>query len=202
MANTFPNSSWYLKYHHSEAWAFIDRLFTAEECARIKALAAALPVETATIGSVGQDQKLTPEIRKNSLSWINSNDPDTAWIYQRLTSAVNTVNTQFWNYDLDYIEILQYTIYNEYDDHYQGHIDMMLTGLHQRKLSFSLQLDAEDAYEGCDLEISNGGQQWIQTKRTQGTFIAFPSWLVHRVTALTSGSRHSLVGWVCGPRFR
>jgi PKHD-type hydroxylase len=136
------------------------------------------------------------------VSWMNSNDPEAAWIYRKLTDAVNTVNKQFWEYDLDYIETLQYTIYDEHDDHYNGHIDMMLTGLHMRKLSFSLQLDDPDTYEGCDLEMSSGGQTWVPTKRTQGTFIAFPSWLMHRVTPLTSGSRRSIVGWVCGPKFK
>ena len=202
MTQTFPNNSWYLKYHHCEAWAFVDNLFTAEECKKIKTLAAKLTVIPASVGSDKTDIGLNLEMRKNTLSWLNSNDPEAAWIYQKLTGAVNTVNAQFWEYNLDYIESLQYTIYNEYLDHYHGHIDMMLTGLHQRKLSFSLQLDDPNTYEGCDLEMSNGGQTWVPTKRKQGTFIAFPSWLTHRVTPLISGSRHSLVGWVCGPKFK
>jgi PKHD-type hydroxylase len=204
MTQTFPNSSWYLKRHHSESWGFIDNLFTAEECEKVKALAASLTVEKATVGSVieSSSQTLNLEIRKNTLSWLNSNDPEAAWIYQRLTDAVNTINAQFWEYRLDYIEVLQYTIYNQLDDHYQGHVDMMLSGLHHRKLSFSLQLDDPATYEGCDLEMSDGSETWISTIRKQGTFIAFPSWLRHRVTPLTAGSRHSVVGWVCGPKFK
>jgi PKHD-type hydroxylase len=205
MTNPLPNGSWYLKYHHSEAWAFVDNLFTAEECDQIKALAAVLPVQEAKVGKdkqAGDGGELDLVLRKNTVSWMNSHDPEAAWIYRKLTDAVNTVNKQFWEYELDYIETLQYTIYDEHDDHYHGHIDMMLTGLHMRKLSFSLQLDDEDSYEGCDLEMSSGGQTWVPTKRKQGTFIAFPSWLMHRVTPLTSGTRHSMVGWVCGPKFK
>jgi PKHD-type hydroxylase len=205
MINPAPNGSWYLKYHHSEAWAFVDNLFTAEECDRIKALAAELPVQEAKVGKdkeAGDGGELDLILRKNTVSWMNSSDPEAAWIYRKLTDAVNTVNKQFWEYELDYIETLQYTIYDEHDDHYNGHIDMMLTGLHMRKLSFSLQLDDPETYTGCDLEMSSGGQTWVPTKRTQGTFIAFPSWLMHRVTPLTSGSRHSIVGWVCGPKFK
>jgi len=204
MTQTFPNSSWYLKRHHSESWGFIDNLFTAEECEKVKALAASLTVEKATVGSVIESgsQTLNLEIRKNTLSWLNSNDPEAAWIYQRLTDAVNTINAQFWEYRLDYIEVLQYTIYNQLDDHYHGHVDMMLSGLHHRKLSFSLQLDDPATYEGCDLETSDGSETWISTIRKQGTFIAFPSWLRHRVTPLRSGTRHSVVGWVCGPKFK
>jgi PKHD-type hydroxylase len=202
MTSTFPNNSWYLKYHHNEAWGFIDTLFTVEECKKIKALAAALPVVTATVGNKQPELRSNLELRKNTLSWLNSNHPEAAWIYQRLTDAVNTINAQFWEYKLDYIETLQYTIYNDLDDHYHGHIDMMLSGLHQRKLSFSLQLDDPATYEGCDLEMSDGGQTWVPTNRKQGSFIAFPSWLMHRVTPLTAGTRHSVVGWVCGPKFK
>jgi PKHD-type hydroxylase len=205
MTNPLPNGSWYLKYHHSEAWAFVDNLFTAEECDQIKTLAAGLPVQEAKVGKdkqAGDGGELDLVLRKNTVSWMNSHDPEAAWIYRKLTDAVNTVNKQFWEYELDYIETLQYTIYDEHDDHYHGHIDMMLTGLHMRKLSFSLQLDDEDSYEGCDLEMSSGGQTWVSTKRKQGTFIAFPSWLMHRVTPLTAGTRHSMVGWVCGPKFK
>ena len=204
MTNTFPNGSWYLKYHHSEAWGFIDNLFSIDECQQIKDIAAKLTVERATVGSAKEDltNEIDLELRTNSVSWMNSNDPESAWIYRKLTDAVNTVNAQFWEYNLDYIETLQYTIYNQHNDHYHGHIDMMLSGLHMRKLSFSLQLDDPDSYEGCDLEMSSGGQKWVPTKRKQGSFIAFPSWLMHRVTPLTSGSRHSVVGWVCGPKFK
>jgi hypothetical protein len=150
MTNPVPNGSWYLKYHHSEAWAFVDNLFTAEECDQIKALAAGLPVQEAKVGKdkqAGDGGELDLVLRKNTVSWMNSSDPEAAWIYRKLTDAVNTVNKQFWEYELDYIETLQYTIYDEYDDHYHGHIDMMLTGLHMRKLSFSLQLDDENSYE-------------------------------------------------------
>jgi hypothetical protein len=109
-------------------------------------------------------QTLNLEIRKNTLSWLNSNDPEAAWIYQRLTDAVNTINAQFWEYRLDYIEVLQYTIYNQLDDHYHGHVDMMLSGLHHRKLSFSLQLDDPATYEGCDLETETGYIHFIDRR--------------------------------------
>jgi PKHD-type hydroxylase len=36
----------------------------------------------------------------------------------------------------------------------------------------------------------------------KGTVIAFPSFIPHRVTELTSGVRKSLVGWIEGPKFR
>jgi PKHD-type hydroxylase len=38
--------------------------------------------------------------------------------------------------------------------------------------------------------------------RARGTLVAFPSYLLHRVTPITSGTRKSLVAWVSGPVFR
>jgi len=203
MTNPLPSAAWYLKYHHNESWAFIDNLFTAQECEQIKKIGTSLVAQPAQVGAALPGAGgIDLELRKNTLAWIDSSNAQTAWIYQRLTDAVNTVNKQFWEYKLDYIEALQYTIYQEPNDHYHGHIDMMLSGLHLRKLSFSLQLSDPDSYRGCDLEMNSGGETWAETKRTQGTFIAFPSWLMHRVTPLTEGTRHSLVGWVCGPKFQ
>ena len=35
-----------------------------------------------------------------------------------------------------------------------------------------------------------------------GTVIAFPSYVLHRVTPIESGTRKALVIWVAGPEFR
>ena len=36
----------------------------------------------------------------------------------------------------------------------------------------------------------------------RGTVVAFPSFLYHRVTPVTSGLRKALVAWIAGPRLR
>ena len=41
-----------------------------------------------------------------------------------------------------------------------------------------------------------------QEAREQGSIIIFPSFVYHRVTPVTHGRRHSLVGWIAGPTFR
>ncbi len=70
-----------------------------------------------------------------------------------------------------------------------------------RKLSLSLQLSDPARYQGCDLELSYGdGVQ--QAPRSRGTVIAFPSYVLHRVTPIASGTRKSLVIWASGPDFR
>jgi predicted 2-oxoglutarate/Fe(II)-dependent dioxygenase YbiX len=56
-------------------------------------------------------------------------------------------------------------------------------------------------YEGGDLELMYGNQPQTMDK-ARGAFIAFPSFLLHRVTPVTRGTRWSLVAWILGPRWR
>ena len=38
--------------------------------------------------------------------------------------------------------------------------------------------------------------------KAQGSVLVFPSYLVHRVSEITKGTRRSLVNWIEGPRWR
>ena len=70
-----------------------------------------------------------------------------------------------------------------------------------RKFSLVLQLTDPADYEGGNLQIMVGREP--QTVRKQrGLIAAFPSYTVHQVTPVVSGSRQSLVAWVTGPAFK
>ena len=113
------------------------------------------------------------------------------------------LNTDIFRYDLYGLEkALQYTVYEGSEGgHYDWHVD---TGPHNpepRKISLSLQLSDPADYEGGRLVIEAGdGAYAAETRR--GTIIAFPSYVLHRVTPTESGVRKSLVIWVAGPEFR
>jgi PKHD-type hydroxylase len=70
-----------------------------------------------------------------------------------------------------------------------------------RKLSLSIQLSDGAGYQGCELEVRAGNQVDIAPK-TRGAVVAFPSYVLHRVTPITSGVRKSLVVWAVGPEFK
>jgi PKHD-type hydroxylase len=38
--------------------------------------------------------------------------------------------------------------------------------------------------------------------KKQGTVIVFPSYVLHEVTPITQGTRHSLVAWLAGDPFK
>ena len=48
----------------------------------------------------------------------------------------------------------------------------------------------------------NPGGGIVSVPKVLGTLCFFPSFLLHRVTPLTSGVRKSLVTWISGANFR
>jgi PKHD-type hydroxylase len=70
-----------------------------------------------------------------------------------------------------------------------------------RKLSIVVQLSDPNTYTGCDLILKNGNANYY-FNRTRGNAIFFPSFYLHKVTPLTSGTRYSLVIWIEGDSFQ
>jgi PKHD-type hydroxylase len=113
------------------------------------------------------------------------------------------LNAQTFQYDLrGFSDNFQYAVYHgNSGGHYDWHIDMIPLARGDRKLSISLQLSDPSHYEGCDLQFIAG--DGVQTApRDRGTLIVFPSYIMHRVTPATAGTRKSLVVWAAGPKFR
>jgi PKHD-type hydroxylase len=79
-------------------------------------------------------------------------------------------------------------------------MDKMYNGA-TRKLSLVVQLTDPEEYEGCELKINAGGEPNIMRK-DQGTVFAFPSYILHQVTPITKGTRHTLVCWIAGKNFK
>lgn len=175
-------------------------VFTSQECDDIIRIAQELfPKEAAILES----RQVETAIRKGHVSWLKPDVEATHWIYKKLTDAVLAVNQGNWRFELEAIEDLQFTIYDEPLDNYDSHIDMLMaTGVQTpRKLSFSVQLTEDTDYKGCDLELYAGPKAFL-APRVKGSVTFFPSILLHKVTPITEGKRYSLVGWVIGPRFR
>ena len=71
-----------------------------------------------------------------------------------------------------------------------------------RKLSLILNLTEQGKdYEGGNFNLNVGMEEepeYVPIPR--GRVIAFPSWMIHRVTPVTQGARRSIVVWVTGPK--
>lgn len=78
---------------------------------------------------------------------------------------------------------------------YGTHVDDALMQGIRTDLSFTLFLDEPDAYEGGDLVIeSSAGENPV--KGPAGSVFLYPSTTLHRVEAVTSGTRRVAVGWL------
>jgi PKHD-type hydroxylase len=86
-------------------------------------------------------------------------------------------------------------------DHYDWHVDIGRGKTASRKLGFTVQLSASAEYEGGDLEF-HGIPSDREAFRRKGLLLVFPAFWLHRVTPITKGTRHVIVGWVHGPSFR
>ena len=140
-----------------------------------------------------------PQYRSSSIVWL-ANTPANRWVYDKVAMFVREANKQCFGFELTgFGEDAQVSTYHP-GDHYDWHVDV---GRQQpwRKVSVSIQLSADDAYSGGDLELQYGRVP-KKMPREQGTVVVFPSFLLHRITPVTSGTRQSLVVWVSGVPFR
>ena len=157
--------------------------------------------QTGNINGGPCNPKLDTQVRSSKVAW-GYNDSEHEWVFEKLSHAVGNLNIQNYDFNLSgFQEPLQFTNYLSEDkgkyDWYQvcGGAGLV------RKLSLILQLSDPESYSGGDIEIMTGSQSYKLEKK-RGLIIVFPSWVLHRVTSVTQGSRQSLVSWISGPRFR
>jgi len=177
----------------------LPNAFTPEELDAIERMGDGLAAGKATIATRPAEDQYA-DIRVTQTAWIQQSAA-THWLYERMTGLIQSFNVRFFEFELiGFSDPFQYTIYQSHEGgHYDWHVDQGVTA--PRKLSLTLQLTDPGTYEGCDLQmqISNRTET---APRERGTLIAFPSWVLHRVTPITSGTRKSMVVWAAGPKFR
>jgi len=178
---------------------YFTNAFTPEEIVKIIEIGESQVKQPGTTVS-NELESTVNDYRVSEISWINDN-PETKWIYDKLALNAKIANKEMWNFDLwGYYDSLQYTKYYGNGGHYDWHADLGAS-ISNRKLSCVLQLSTPEEYEGGDLEMNPGGGI-VSVPKGLGTLCFFPSFLLHRVTPLTSGVRKSLVTWISGANFR
>src|SRR5688572_6179456 len=141
------------------------------------------------------------QIRRSQVVMLG-NERKYDWLYERIWAAAQECNRLFFCVDIRGVEAnLQLGRYDSSDrGFYDWHTDF--AGIRPlRKLSISIQLSRAEDYDGGDLELMYGSQPQ-KLDKARGAFIAFPSFLLHRVTPVTRGTRWSLVAWIVGTRWR
>jgi PKHD-type hydroxylase len=169
-----------------------ERVFTTQQCARIRELGAAERLWR------GRSSSEEDEYRVCTTSWLEETAA-TAFVFARLREVVRSVNGLYGLDAVGFGEPLHYLCY-EPGGHFDWHTDLGIGPMSTRKISISVQLSDEADYGGGDLEFCPHGV--VDRFRGIGNAIAFPSYIAHRVAPVTSGTRHALVAWIHGPRFR
>lgn len=179
-----------------------------EEVDKVIAMAGNLPEskKATTIGSADGGSTRTSMVK-----WIPKDNNAWDWLYDRMMSLSIEANNASWNFDLrTALESIQYTEYYASENgHYDWHQDIGPGELpSKRKVSITIQLSEGEDYEGGELLIctgSNGHGELnnnITCPRGKGVGVLFPSYMMHRVTPVTKGTRRSLVLWVGGGHYR
>lgn len=183
----------------TRSYVVMERAFSDAELDRIRDMGANTPMMS------GEARDLN--IRRSAVSY-HEPDGSNDWIFQKLNQAIINANAQFYGFDLNGYDYFQYARYTAKDEgHYDWHTDMEMDTIQQRdsietrKLSLSVLLN--DDFEGGIFDISLSHANAAHPIHLQrGSIVFFPSWIMHRVTKVTSGVRESLVVWVTGPKFR
>jgi len=156
------------------------------------------------------DQKKEGEVNENSkgitnrLTWtLNLNDIIFSSLKEKIINHINLANN-LWKFDI--INLLD-VIYMEYTDKNSTFLDWHMD-LHNnfpfcnRKISFTIPFNSPTEYEGGTLEFFTDSYNSPTFRPEINSIIAFPSFLMHKVTPITEGTRKVLVGFVGGPPLR
>jgi PKHD-type hydroxylase len=170
-----------------------------DECDRIIAQVQAHQMKDAGLvkGQTAHD------IRRAEIGWLDD-IADMAWVMDRMIGHVARANREGFAFEIsDFGESAQVARYGaERQGHFDWHSDIGAGNwAAKRKLTVVLQISEPTDYEGGALELRPDSNV-ATTPRTRGLATIFPSFVLHRVTPVTAGTRWSLTLWAHGPAFR
>lgn len=197
-------------------WHVYPKFFAPEMCDSILAEVEHIKFKDGAIGSdadwITGAPKVFPEIRSAQTRTFDKFTLDKNGefgfkdLYDVVNHKIEECNSQYFGFHTTHLTAMNVTTYRtDRLGHYSWHTDTFMEPSKptQRKLSVVVQLSDPNDYEGGNLEIdllnSSNNHLDPESIRERGTMIVFCSLLPHRVTPITKGIRHSLVGWKEGP---
>ena len=177
----------------------IPAALSPAECDGLVALCQAAPKQDAGLVRA----TTAHQIRRADLVWLDDLPP-AAWVMDRMIRLISQANRESFGFDLsEFAESPQVARYGaERAGHFDWHSDIGAGPLAaKRKLTVVMQLSDPADYDGGALEL-RPDSTLHEAPRDRGTAIIFPSFVLHRVTPVTTGIRWSLTLWSHGPAFR
>jgi PKHD-type hydroxylase len=177
----------------------VQAAFSPAECDLIVGIARDAPQRDARLVGLNRDHN----IRRADLVWLDEVE-GTDWVMDRIIDVVRQVNREVFDFAIEeFAESPQVARYGaEREGHFDWHSDIGDGQLaRKRKLTMVAQLSDPEDYQGGLLEVWPSNAV-LTAPQARGTLTFFPSYLLHRVTPVTSGERFSLTQWAHGPVFR
>lgn len=150
-------------------------------------------------GSYGYGYK-DNKVRDVDIVWTHGMEPINC-----ITKCYNFAANELagWNFTVNGMEPVQMSRYGV-GGHHNWHVDMqpasLNNGLH-RKITISILLSDPADFDGGHFQMEGFEEQGSLFKK-QGDVLVFPSFINHRVTDVTRGTRFSAVSWAFGPTFK
>ena len=148
------------------------------------------------------DQNDIKKIRDCEISWISNH----FWLSSFYKIMIDANVSSGLNFNIKGVENMQLTRYDAPSGHYDFHMDgngyfsTRDDGL-VRKLSMTCLLNDPKDFEGGNFTFRASNDEY-SVDLNKGDVIIFPSYLLHKVSQVTKGSRCSLVVWALGEPFR
>ena len=188
----------------TEPWCYWDGAFTDEEIQKIIDYCESKELDIGTTYGTA-DKSDTEKVRISKIGF-HERTPNIGWIFDKLNFILQSINEMYYGFELNGYNMFQYTTYKaEEKGKYNWHMDMLLgdrsKDYEPRKLTLTLLLN--DDFEGGEFQLNMGNQNnptILPAKK--GRALLFPSFMIHRVTPITKGTRKSLVVWCLGPKFQ
>ena len=193
-----------------QEYCYWNNAFNEDEMQRLEKYLNTLKLERGFTIAENQKKNIKKTIRKSKVNFIKVN-PETVWIFERINFVISNLNNNFFNFDLNGYNSLQYTVYNasekgEYGFHMDTFIgnDVPKDMYETRKLSLTFLLNEPNVdFKGGEFQINPGDEKKaLSINMKKGDMILFPSFMIHRVKPVTKGVRKSIVAWVTGPKWR
>jgi PKHD-type hydroxylase len=183
-------------------WCYFKSYFSKEYCEEILERSKDLQFQSGFLGESGKTEN--NNYRKSNIAWVY---PDQfSDIYDELWKLEKIANEEWFNFDVNNLEYIQLAEYkSEEGAEYKRHQDVFWINSSEkhRKLTAVVQLSDPNDYDGGDLQLFECNEYPNSNEiKEQGSVIFFPSFIYHQLNPVTEGTRHSLVAWFEGPKWR
>ena len=118
----------------------------------------------------------------------------------RLGAAGFDANYHHWKFDVERCNQAEFLIYNP-KGRYKSHLDTFVYKDQDEARKVTVLAFLNDDFEGGKFFIQFGNEKFYPPQ-TKGTVLAFPSFLLHGVDEVTSGTRYTAVSWLTGKWFK